>query len=156
MLCGKIDAEITDMSGTNLMNVRDVGYDRELLAAFGLEAMMDKLSPIVGSTEICGGVTREAAAKTGLLEGTPVAAGLFDIDAMAIATGVVDESKLSSPASPSSSAPPAARNGPSSSGSTWPTTCSSGCRIDSSCGRFPRPCEASSSATARCSLQSGS
>jgi L-xylulokinase len=95
MLCGKIDAEITDMSGTNLMNVRDVKYDRDLLAAFGLEAMMDKLSPIVGSTEICGGVTREAAEKTGLIEGTPVAAGLFDIDAMAMATGVVDDSKLS-------------------------------------------------------------
>ena len=95
MLCGKIDAEITDMSGSNLMNVRDVKYDRDLLAAFGLESLMAKLPPIKRSTDICGAVTRRVAEQTGLAEGTPVAAGLFDIDAMAIATGVVDDTKLS-------------------------------------------------------------
>ncbi len=95
LLCGNIDAEITDMSGTNLMNVRDVKYDRDLLVAFGLESVMTKLSPIKRSTDICGAVTKRAAEETGLAEGTPVAAGLFDIDAMAIATGVIDSTKLS-------------------------------------------------------------
>jgi L-xylulokinase len=39
-------------------------------------------------------VTKEAAKKTGLKEGTPVAGGLFDIDACAIATGITSEEKL--------------------------------------------------------------
>lgn len=87
-------AEITDMSGTNLMNVRDVKYDLELLKEFGLENVMDKLPPIKYSAEVCGKVTKEAAELTGLVEGTPVAGGLFDIDSSAISTGVTEEEKL--------------------------------------------------------------
>lgn len=87
-------AEITDMSGTNLMNVRDVKYDRDLLKKFGIEEIMDKLPPIKYSSDICGYITREVAEITGLVEGTPVAGGLFDIDASAIATGLIEEEKL--------------------------------------------------------------
>jgi L-xylulokinase len=94
-LTGEIFAELTDMSGTNLLNVRDVRYDAELLDAFGLGQLLDKLPPLRRSTEICGRVSAEAAAETGLYEGTPVAGGLFDIDAAAIASGLVDESRLS-------------------------------------------------------------
>ncbi|WP_026894394.1 FGGY-family carbohydrate kinase [Clostridiisalibacter paucivorans] len=87
-------AEITDMSGTNLMNVRDVKYDRDLLKKFGIEEIMDKLPPIKYSSDICGYITKEVAEITGLVEGTPVAGGLFDIDASAIATGLIEEEKL--------------------------------------------------------------
>lgn len=93
-LTGKAYAEITDMSGTNLMNVRDVKYDESLLKEFGLEEILDKLPPIKYSAEICGYVTKEAAELTGLMEGTPVAGGLFDIDSSAIATGITTEDKL--------------------------------------------------------------
>ena len=51
-------------------------------------------SPLRGSAELCGKVTREAAAATGLREGTPVAGGLFDIDACALATGLTDPGLL--------------------------------------------------------------
>lgn len=87
-------AEITDMSGTNLMNVRDVKYDVELLEEFGIPDVIEKLPPLKYSAEICGYVTKEAAEETGLVEGTPVAGGLFDIDASAIATGLTEEEKL--------------------------------------------------------------
>lgn len=87
-------AEITDMSGTNLMNVKDVKYDEKLLSEFGIEEIMDKLPPLKYSSEICGYITSEAAKETGLMEGTPVAGGLFDIDASAIATGLTEEEKL--------------------------------------------------------------
>lgn len=93
-LTGKAYAEITDISGTNLMNVRDVKYDESLLDEFGLKEIIEKLPPIKYSSEICGYVTKEAAKATGLLEGTPVAGGLFDIDSSAIATGVTTEDKL--------------------------------------------------------------
>ena len=93
-LTNKAYAEITDMSGTNLMNVRDVKYDKDLLKEFGIEEVIDKLAPLKYSSEICGYVTKEAAKETGLVEGTPVAGGLFDIDASAIATGLTEEEKL--------------------------------------------------------------
>lgn len=93
-LTGKVYAEITDMSGTNLMNVRDVKYDKNLLKEFGLEEVLEKLPPIKYSSEICGYITKEVAKLTGLVEGTPVAGGLFDIDSSAIATGITTEDKL--------------------------------------------------------------
>ena len=93
-LTGEAYAEITDISGSNLMNVRDVSYDRELLTEFGLEAYFDMLPPLKYSAEVCGTVTKEAAEKTGLKQGTPVAGGLFDIDACAIATGITNDEKL--------------------------------------------------------------
>lgn len=94
-LTGEAYAEITDLSGTNLMNVRDVRYDEDLLKEFGLEDLIDKLPPIKYSSENCGRITQEAARLTGLKEGTPVAGGMFDIDACAIATGITDEEKVS-------------------------------------------------------------
>ncbi len=93
-LTGEAYAEITDMSGSNLMNVRDVTYDRELLREFGLENYSDMLPPLKYSAEICGTVSQEASEKTGLKEGTPIAGGLFDIDACAIATGITDDEKF--------------------------------------------------------------
>ena len=46
------------------------------------------------SEDICGTVTAEAAAATGLAAGTPVAGGMFDIDACGLASGMVDETQL--------------------------------------------------------------
>ncbi|WP_353625759.1 FGGY-family carbohydrate kinase [Bacillus sp. JCM 19041] len=93
-LTGKAFVEVTDLSGTNLLNVRDRCYDKELLRFFGLEEMMSKLPPLKESTDRCGYVTKEAAEATGLREGTPIAGGIFDIAASAIASGLVEEDKL--------------------------------------------------------------
>ena len=93
-LTGNIQAELTDMSGTSLMNVGTAAYDDEVLEAFGLGEMRRLLPPLVRSAEVCGAVTEEAAGETGLAAGTPVAGGVFDIDACGLASGVVDESQL--------------------------------------------------------------
>lgn len=87
-------AELTDYSGDNFVNLHTRTYDKDLLACFGLEHILDKLPPLCRSTDICGGVTAEAAAATGLLEGTPVAGGMFDIDACLLAVNAVDEARL--------------------------------------------------------------
>lgn len=84
-LTGEARGEITDYSGANLVNLTTRQYDREILSLLGLAEMMEKLPPLCDSTEICGRVTKEAAEKTGLCEGTPVSGGMFDIDACAIA-----------------------------------------------------------------------
>lgn len=93
-LTGQAFAEITDMSATSIFNVRDVSYDAELMAEFGIQDLMHILPPVKKSTDICGHVTEEASRLTGLKAGTPIAGGLFDVDAAAVATGVIDETKM--------------------------------------------------------------
>ena len=77
-----------------MMNLKDVRFDREVLRDFGVADMYDKLPPLCHSTDICGGISAETAALTGLPEGVPVAAGMFDIDACAVAMDVTDEKNL--------------------------------------------------------------
>lgn len=86
-LTGEVYAEYTDVSGTNLLNLRTKEYDAELLREFGIEEMYDSLPPIKRSYEAAGSISRGAALATGLKEGTPVVAGMFDIDACALAMG---------------------------------------------------------------------
>ncbi len=94
-LTGEIWMEETDMSGSSLMNVVTGDYDDRVLELFGLLDMKRLLPPLKKSHDICGRVTAEAAALTGLVEGTPVAAGMFDIDACGLASGIVDEGQMS-------------------------------------------------------------
>jgi L-xylulokinase len=90
-LTGEARMELTDMSGTSLMNVVEARYDDEVLAIFDIPEMKRLLPPLVKSAELCGCVTEAAAAQTGLRAGTPVAGGMFDIDACGLASGCVDE-----------------------------------------------------------------
>lgn len=93
-LTGEAYGEITDFSGSNLVNLQKADYDLELLKEFGLEELYHKLPPLRASTEMCGVITPSAAELTGLRAGTPVAAGMFDIDACAIAMDITDQENL--------------------------------------------------------------
>ncbi len=93
-LTGEFYGEITDYSGANLTNVPEAKYDQSILDAFGIGNLRDILPPLKRSADLCGKITAKAAAKTGLAEGTPVAGGMFDIDACGLACGIVDESQL--------------------------------------------------------------
>jgi len=94
MLTGEAYGEVTDYSGTSLMNLRTGAFDRELLALFGISEIFDKLPPLKYSYEPCGKVTKEVAALTGLEAGTVVCGGMFDIDACAIAMDVSSPEKV--------------------------------------------------------------
>ena len=93
-LTGEAFAEVTDYSGTNLMNLHTRDYDPRLLGLFGLEAVAAALPPLRLSTDVCGRITEEAAALTGLKAGTPVVGGMFDIDACAVAVDAADEERV--------------------------------------------------------------
>ena len=93
-LTGEAYSEATDISGSGLMNIREARFDRDILEALGIEEIYEKLAPLRYSYEVCGRLTREAAEKTGLKEGLPVAGGMFDIDACAIASGVTTPEEL--------------------------------------------------------------
>lgn len=93
-LTGEARGELTDYSGANLVNLRTREYDPTLLECFGLGEILEKLPPLCKSTDVCGYITAEAAAATGLRQGTPVAGGMFDIDACAIAVNGASEDKI--------------------------------------------------------------
>ena len=93
-LTGSVAMELTDMSATSLMNVVEERYDDGVLELFGIGEMRRLMPPLVRTADICGRVTPEAAALTGLKTGTPVAGGMFDIDACGLAAGCVDDSRL--------------------------------------------------------------
>ena len=93
-LTGEAYCEATDISGSGLMDVRNARFDREMLEQLGIGEACDMLSPIRYSYELCGTVSREAAELTGLAEGTPVAGGMFDIDACAVAADVTSPEEL--------------------------------------------------------------
>ncbi len=81
-------AEITDYSGSGLMNLKTASFDRELLRLFGIEEVEAALPRLCQATEIAGFVSEEAAKACGLCAGTPVIGGMFDINACAIGSGV--------------------------------------------------------------------
>lgn len=94
MLTKEAYAEYTDFSGANLVNLTTHAYDWELLGYFGLEEIYEKLPPLRYSSDICGYVTKEAAELTKLPAGIPVAAGMFDVNACGIASGLSDEEQM--------------------------------------------------------------
>ncbi|MEN6456905.1 MAG: FGGY-family carbohydrate kinase [Prolixibacteraceae bacterium] len=94
-LTGEFFAEITDMSGTSLMNIRKRDYDDRVLNIFGLEELRNLLPPLIGSADLSGRISSKAASETGLKAGIPVAGGMFDVDACALASGIIDEEQIS-------------------------------------------------------------
>lgn len=93
-MSGEAYAEYTDFSGGNLVNLHTGAYDRELLSYMGLDMVYEKLPPLRHAADICGYVTKEASELTLIPEGTPVAAGMFDVNACGIASGLSDEEKM--------------------------------------------------------------
>jgi L-xylulokinase len=93
-LTGTVTSDYSDTSGTSLYDSRNRRFSPELLDLYGIGDILPALPRPIESHDIAGHVTREAAAVTGLVEGTPVAGGMFDIDASAVGAGVIDEGML--------------------------------------------------------------
>ncbi|MBO5460944.1 MAG: carbohydrate kinase [Ruminococcus sp.] len=93
-MTGEAYAEYTDFSGGNLVNMENGQYDKELLEYMNIEEVYEKLPPLKYAADICGYVTKEASELTLLPEGTPVSAGMFDVNACGIASGLSDEEKM--------------------------------------------------------------
>jgi len=88
-LTGMRASEVSDMSGAGLLRLPDAVYDKGLLALYGLEDAFALLPALHQPSSIVGAVTAEAAAATGLAQGTPVVAGYFDVVASALGSGAV-------------------------------------------------------------------
>jgi L-xylulokinase len=87
MLTGERVSDFSDMSGCGLLRLPERRYDAALLEGYGIGEALHLLPDLVPSDRAAGRVTSEAAALTGLAEGTPVAAGFFDVIASMIGAG---------------------------------------------------------------------
>ncbi|MGH2442497.1 MAG: xylulokinase [Chloroflexota bacterium] len=87
LLTGCIVTEPSDASGTLLFDVARRCWSASMLEA--LDISPDLLPPVIGSTEIVGGLTARAAQLTGLRAGTPVIAGGADNACAALGNGVL-------------------------------------------------------------------
>lgn len=93
-LTGQRCYELTEMTCTGLMNIHTHQFDDCIFEALGLEKYKNKMPSYTGITDISGSVTEEAAAETGLAAGTPVAGSCYDVNACALASGILDEGTL--------------------------------------------------------------
>ncbi|MBR3150761.1 MAG: hypothetical protein IKF46_02155, partial [Erysipelotrichaceae bacterium] len=93
-LTGELYGELTEASSTSLVALDRKTYDPELFRILNIEECFGKFPPVLESTAVAGYLNREAAELTGLKEGTPVAAGYFDIDANALASGILSDDEL--------------------------------------------------------------
>ncbi|MFQ3565858.1 MAG: xylulokinase [Aggregatilineales bacterium] len=85
-LTGEFATEVTDASGTNLLDVRRRRWSTPMLAA--LDVPVAWLGDVVESQSMTGSVTAQAAYLTGIPAGTPVIGGSADQAAAAIGSGV--------------------------------------------------------------------
>jgi xylulokinase len=88
-LTGEFATEVSDASGMQLLDVPARRWSDEVLRALEIDPSL--LGRVYESPEITGRVTAEAAAATGLAEGTPVVGGAGDNAAAAVGTGVVTD-----------------------------------------------------------------
>ncbi len=92
-LSGKYVTEVSDASGTILMDIAKRCWSHEILD--GLDIDRDLLPDVYESTEITSYVSKSASSATGLTEGTPIAGGASDNAAGAVGSGIIREGLLS-------------------------------------------------------------
>jgi xylulokinase len=91
-LTGERVTDVSDASGTGLLDVRRRAWSTELFAALGLQENL--LPPVVESAEATGRLTAAAAAELGIPEGTVVVGGGGDAVLQTTAMGIASPGPL--------------------------------------------------------------
>lgn len=92
-LTGEFATEVSDASGTLLLDVRNRQWSGELLSRLELDAAL--LPKVYESVEVSGGLLPAVAAELGLQPGTPVVGGGGDQAAGAVGNGIVQRGAIS-------------------------------------------------------------
>ena len=86
-MTGERAIDVADASGTLLLDVANRRWSKEMLAATQIDERI--LPKVYESQDVCGKISAEGAAATGLKQGTPVVAGAGDQAAGATGMGIV-------------------------------------------------------------------
>ncbi len=89
LMTGEKVTEPSDAAGTLLFDVREGCWSEEMVDNLGLDVGM--LPRVMGSAEVTGGLTKDAAEALGLRTGTPVVGGGADNAAASVGSGNVEE-----------------------------------------------------------------
>ncbi|WP_368496576.1 FGGY-family carbohydrate kinase [Herbiconiux sp. A18JL235] len=93
-LTGVIATDYSDATAS-FLDTATAEWSGEIVEAYGLpDSLMRLLPPLHPSGDVVGAVLPEAAAATGLTVGTPVVAGLHDVQAAAIGMGALEPGRL--------------------------------------------------------------
>jgi len=87
-LCGESATDVSDASGTGVVDIRTRDYSTPLLDVLSIPKMW--LPKIVESPAVCGAITKRAARTAGVRPGTPIVGGAGDNAAGALGADVVD------------------------------------------------------------------
>jgi L-xylulokinase len=93
-LTGRRFAEITDQSTSTVLGTTTRQLDPRLFAFFDVEDQMRLWPALIDPWSVAGTITAEAAAATGLREGTPMPAGCTDNIAVMLGTGAVRNGEM--------------------------------------------------------------
>ncbi len=86
-LTGELASDVSDASGTSMLDVVKRAWSMEMMSGLGLDASI--LPKVYESSEVTGTMSAQAAEVTGLKSGIPVMAGAGDQAASAIGNGIV-------------------------------------------------------------------
>ncbi len=86
-LSGELGQDVSDASGTGIFDVANRKWSTAMMDALGLNPAW--FPAVHESASVCGSVSEEAAAATGLRAGTPMVAGAGDQAASAVGNGIV-------------------------------------------------------------------
>lgn len=86
-LSGTYATEVSDASGTILMDIKSRTWSEEIIK--GLDIDKNLLPPVYESAKVSSYVSKEAAALTGLIQGTPIVGGAGDQAGGAVGSGIV-------------------------------------------------------------------
>ena len=92
-MTGERIGEVSDMSGTLMLDQKRRTWSKPIISAFEIDASI--LPPVVESHEITGHLTAAAAKTLGLVAGIPVVGGGGDQPAAAIGNGIVRNGMVS-------------------------------------------------------------
>ncbi len=93
-LTGELATDVSDAAGTILFDVGTRRWSEKIISALEIDPSI--LPAVIGSHEVAGRITSEAARETGLKEGTPVVAGGADNACAALGAGIIEEGAVQS------------------------------------------------------------
>ncbi len=95
-LTGELTTDFSDISASGLLDNVKKDFNNKIFKVLELEEVSNKMPRLLKSYETAGIVSKKSANATGLKEGTPVIAGLFDVDACGIGAGLIESDQICS------------------------------------------------------------